>query len=74
MKTCRHCGTPDQTAMRRPGSYTVLCAECHLDMQRNAREFVETASEPDVRVWTPRETGVLKYQPFRTVNGQGGGR
>ena len=72
MKTCRHCGEPSQTAQRRPGSFTVLCVECYLDSK--APNAQDTECAPDVRVWTPRETGVLKYQPFRVINRQGGGR
>jgi hypothetical protein len=70
MKTCRHCGEPSQTATRRPGSYTVLCAECHLDHVRAVKVVLDL--KPDVRVVFPKETGVLKYQPFKRSL-QGGG-
>ena len=73
MKICRHCGTPDQTAMKRPGSYTVLCAECHLDVTSGKGSTANVAPGPVTRAWTPRETGVLKYNPFK-VQMQGGGR
>ena len=71
MKVCRHCGQPDQTAQKR--GYTILCAECHLDMVRGQNAPVEAQEAPETLVWTPRETGVLKYNPFR-LQGQGGGR
>jgi hypothetical protein len=72
MKTCRSCGTPDQTVAKRTGDYTLLCMECHIDVTRQ----VLASPEPlalDVRVWTPRETGVLTYNPFKPSL-QGGGR
>jgi hypothetical protein len=70
---CRSCGEPDPTAMHRPESYTVLCAECHLDLTRG---FVQgqPIPAPEVRVWEPRETGVLKYSPFRPGMQNGGSR
>jgi hypothetical protein len=55
--------------------FTVLCASCHLDLKRlsEATSYVLDA-EPEVLVWTPRETGVLKYNAFRPAPSCGGAR
>ena len=73
-KACRSCRTPDVTASYREAHAVVLCAECNADWSASAGVTVEPLSTPETRVWTPRETGVLTYNPLRVKSGQGGGR
>lgn len=72
-RICRQCGEPDSTTAKREG-FTVLCAACHEDLKRLAEATsYRLEVEPEVLVWTPRETGVLKYSPFKPSL-QGGNR
>jgi hypothetical protein len=79
-RLCRQCGETDPTVAKREG-LTVLCASCHIDLKRlsEASSFSLDATdgagsvEGFTRVWTPRETGVLKWNPFKPVV-LGGGR
>ena len=70
-KVCRACCTPDVTVSYREAHAVVLCAECNADWSASAGVTVEPLSTPvETRVWTPRPTGILKYEPLRTRGGQ----
>lgn len=58
-RTCRNCGTPDQTATYRPDTLVVLCACCHVDVLRK-RKLDEVVSIPlDMVRYSPAALAVL---------------
>ena len=72
-RTCRHCGDVSSNTTYSEALCLVLCAECHIDLVSKAQAHQDEPLQVETRAWTPRETGVLKYSPFR-ASLQGGGR
>ena len=55
-KTCRACRDASVTAQYRERHFMVLCAECAVDFNESAGPGPQDV--PEVRVWTPRPTGI----------------